>query len=336
MKTFTYYDYIKCIHTLRLNAVLQLAEESAEYKIKQKKNKDRHDKLAKSILKDEKEMAKFINDFLEPNEKVESKNLIKYTNSYITRKYNKKEADLVYELENKEIFFLVEHQSTIDHNMPYRMLNYCIDIMQEWSKSRKIKKETKYPIIVPIIIYTGSEKWKMPKNLKEKQIGDYVYENYKISLEYNLIEISKLSTKFLLEKRSMFGYGMIIEKAKNRQELKENLNTIIENIKEKEHLEKIREIVLYLLEDFLEKTTQEKILEKIEIRIEKEEKNMSTLCERLVEELKQDVERERREGREEVAKKLIKHKVEDSIIMDSAQISKKKLGKLKQQVLINQ
>jgi len=338
LKAFTYYDYIRCIHTLRLNAVLQLAEGSTEYKIEQKKNKDRHDKLAKSILKDEKEMAKFINEFLEPNEKVESKNLIKYTNSYVTKKYNKKEADLVYKLKNKEVFFLVEHQSTIDNNMPYRMLNYCIEIIQEWSRTRKIKKETQYPIVVPIIIYTGNERWRIPKNFKEKQIGDYVYENYKISLEYNLIEINKLSTKFLLEKRSMFGYGMIIEKSRNRKELKENIDNIIENIKEKEYLEKIQGIVLYLLEDFLEKAEQEKLLEKIEIKIEKEEKDMSTLCERLLEELRQDLRKEKREGkqegREETAEKLIKHKVEDSIIMDSAQISKKELEKLKQKILL--
>ena len=301
MKAFTYYDYIKSIHTLRLNAVLQLAEGSAEYKIEQKKNKDRHDKLAKSILKDEKEMAKFINEFLEPNEKVDSKDLIKYTNSYITKRYNKKEADLVYKLKNEEVFFLVEHQSSIDNNMPYRMLNYCIDIIQEWSRTQKIKRETQYPIVVPIIIYTGSEKWKIPKNFKEKQIGDYIYENYKISLEYNLVEINKLSTRFLLEKRSMFGYGMIIEKSKNRAELKENIDIIIKNVKEKENLEKIKEIILYLLEDLLEKATQEKILEKIETKIKKEEKNMSSLCERLLEELRQDVKKER----EEVAKKLI-------------------------------
>ncbi len=33
-----------------------------------------------------KEMRKFINDFLEPNEKIQSQDLIKYTNSYITKK----------------------------------------------------------------------------------------------------------------------------------------------------------------------------------------------------------------------------------------------------------
>ena len=33
MKTFTYKKYIECIHKLRLNAVLRLAEEETEYKL---------------------------------------------------------------------------------------------------------------------------------------------------------------------------------------------------------------------------------------------------------------------------------------------------------------
>ena len=85
MKVFTYKNYIKCIHTLRLNAIFQLAEENANYNINRNKINNRHDKLIKNILKDEKEMRKFINDFLEPNEKIQSQDLIKYTNSYITK-----------------------------------------------------------------------------------------------------------------------------------------------------------------------------------------------------------------------------------------------------------
>ena len=60
LKIFTYNDYIKCIHTLRLNAVLQLAEDSTEYVLEPeeaKEEKYKHDKLAKVILKDKKEMA---------------------------------------------------------------------------------------------------------------------------------------------------------------------------------------------------------------------------------------------------------------------------------------
>lgn len=143
MKVFTYGQYIKCIHTLRLNAVLQLAEESTEYQLKKLEKKYSHDKLVKNILQDKVEVTNFINEFLEPREKVKEEELIRYTNSYITKKYKAKEADLVYKLKSQEVFFLIEHQSTLDNSMPYRILNYCLDIMQEWCKSRKIKRNTR-------------------------------------------------------------------------------------------------------------------------------------------------------------------------------------------------
>ena len=63
MKTFTYKQYIKCIHTLRLNAVLQLAEKSAEYKVNKNSNYLK-DKLINIIFKNKEEIAKFINNFL--------------------------------------------------------------------------------------------------------------------------------------------------------------------------------------------------------------------------------------------------------------------------------
>ena len=43
--------------------------------------------------------------------------------------------------------------------MVYRMLNYCVDIIYDWNISVKIKKGIEYPIIVPIVIYTGVDKW---------------------------------------------------------------------------------------------------------------------------------------------------------------------------------
>lgn len=143
LKVFTYRQYIKTIHTLRLNAVLQLAEGSTEYNLKKPEKRYSHDKLVKNILKDKKEAEIFINQFLEPREEVKAENLIRYTNSYITKKYKSKEADLVYKLKNQEVFFLIEHQSSIDNSMPYRILNYCIDIMQEWSRNRNIKRNTR-------------------------------------------------------------------------------------------------------------------------------------------------------------------------------------------------
>lgn len=323
MKVFSYFEYIKVIHTLRLNAVLELAEESTNYKLEGKKTEKAHDKLIKNILKDNCEMANFINQFLNPNEKVLEEDLIRYTNSFITKKYQGKEADLVYKLKNKEIYFLVEHQSSIDNNMPFRMLNYSICIMQEWNKNRKIKRNTKYPVVVPILIYTGSDKWNIPKNFREKQIGDYIFSNYKIDYEFNIVDINKLCEKELLKSRTMFGYSMLIEKSKNKEELKNNLELIIGRCSKRKQLEELGDIILYLLRGILKEKEQEELLKKIQKKVG--ENSMSSWLDTMIEKNKNY------EGKK-YAKNMIKKKFEDSVILEITEITKKELKELKKEL----
>ena len=260
MKIFTYSQYIKCIHTFRLNAVMQLAEESTEYKLNATEKKCSHDKLIKDILQNKKEATKFINQFLEPREEVRETELVRYTSYYIAKKYNSKEADLIYKLKNQDIFFLIEHQSTIEPNMPYKMLNYCLDIMREWSKNKKTGRNTSYPIVVPILIYTGNQKWKMPKRFKEKPINNYVLERYKMEMEYNFIDINKLPKQMLLEKHTMFSYVMFLKKAQNREELIESLNTIIKSTGSKGNLEQLANTIK-VLDGALEHKIQQDLIE---------------------------------------------------------------------------
>ncbi len=267
LKIFTYGQYIKCIHTFRLNAVMQLAEESAEYNLNESAKKYSQHKLIKNILQDKKEAADFINHFLNPRERVIEEQLVQYNNHYIVKKYKSKETRLIYKLKNQETFFLIEYQSTIDNNMTYRMLNYCLDIMQEWSRTKKAGKSTSYPIIVPIVIYTGKQKWKMPKNFTESEFNSFVFERYKMNMEYNFIDINKLSNQILLEKDSMFSYVMLIEKAENKEKLIENLDVVIQATKNKDNLETLANMISYLLDKDLEDKIQQRLLKSIERKL---------------------------------------------------------------------
>lgn len=330
LKIFTYGQYIKCIHTLRLNAVLQLAEETTEYKLNQAKKKYSHDKVVKYLLKDKKEVEKFINQFLEPKEEVKAEELVRYVNGCITKKYKAKEADLVYQLKNREIFFLIEQQSTIDNHMPYRMLNYCIDIMQEWSRSRKLERNTSYPIIVPIIIYTGKQKWNIPKNFKEKQIGDYVFERYKIDLEYNFIDINKLSKEFLLEKDSIFGYAMLLEKAENKKEVMESLDSIINATEDERKLEEVANRIVYLLDNVWEQNVQQELLEKIERKVDEENMTkMDSLLQRLAIEEKRYIELGKKSEIQRAVKNMLKQRMEEQRILEILEMNKEELEEVK-------
>src|SRR5699024_9215905 len=105
---------------------LQINDETEKYSVlnnhKNKTSDKKHDKIFKDIFTNPKEMAKFINDFTNYN--VNQKELEKYNVNYITKDFKYKQADIVYKIQGKEIFYLIEHQTKVDYTMSYRMLNY--------------------------------------------------------------------------------------------------------------------------------------------------------------------------------------------------------------------
>ena len=265
MKTFTYSQYIKCIHTYRLNAVMQLAEGMTEYKLQNKKEKFLHGQLLKSILQNKKEVAGFINEFVEPREKIRQEDLVHCTiSSYITKRYRGKEADFVYKLKNKNIFFLLEFQNEMDSKIDYRMLNYCLDIMREWTKNRKEKRVESYPVIVPILIYTGKQKSRSLKEEKENYGKEGIFEGNNPNFEYNFVDMNKFSKQILLEKGSMLSYVMFLEKSEGMEELPRNLESIIETTKNKRELLELFSIIQGISNHTLSEKIKKELLRKIE------------------------------------------------------------------------
>lgn len=343
MEVFTYKDYIKCIHTLRLNAVFGLAEESAEYNLgtgKQRRKVDNiHNKIIEKILKNKSEVAGIINDFIEAKEKIEGEDLIKYTNNYITKKYKSREADIVYKLKDKDIYFLIAHQSVIDNKLTFRMLNFCVDIIYDWNSSVKIKKGIKYPIVVPIVIYTGTDKWNISNNFSEMQVSDYVFKNYKIDFKYNVIEINKLSSKSLIQKNTLFSYAMALAKTINYEEFKEVLNRIL--LVSKDEMKKdIYNISAFIFENLIKDAYNQEFQEEIDFKIkEGGTNNMPSLYDRQLQGFRKDVKNlvnsSKNEAIKEVVKNLISNNSSDEFIIEMTNITKSELEKLKKEFLVN-
>ena len=66
-------------------------------------------------------------------------------------------SDIIYKIKNKKIFFLIEQQSTIDYSMPYRLVEYCVLIMQSAINKKQMKKKNyKFPQVYPIILLLWS------------------------------------------------------------------------------------------------------------------------------------------------------------------------------------
>ncbi len=67
------------------------------------------------------------------------------------------------------IYILIEHQSTVDKTMGFRLLSYMVQIWEsqrrEWETEKLPENERRLQPILPILFYTGDRPWTVPVSL---------------------------------------------------------------------------------------------------------------------------------------------------------------------------
>ena len=383
MKTFTYQEYLKItgikdkiiikahnelkliVNEIRVKennnlGMLCLREDKEEYNIGQvdienteknivvkKQINHPHDKIFRTVLEDKKQVIKLINEVLKLSRKLTESEIEIYNSSYISERFENKESDIVYKMKEKNIFFLIEHQSKIDYEMPMRVLNYEIEIMRQALGNRKIAKNSKIPMIIPIVIYTGRRKWNVALKIEEYQ---EILQDYKIKAlgEYNLIDINDYSIEELEKNETFLAKLMIIEKSESKEELIKNLTKIVEGEKVTENARLLYRIINYVLREKLGNEMTKELLKKLKggnenmglavmEMLEEEERELKKRIRKSCREAEQrGIEQGKSEGisigKVEVAKEMLKNNIEDAIIIKVTQIEDNQLDKIKEEI----
>ena len=293
------------------------------------------------VLDQKEEAVKFINKTLKLNIKKEE--IEKYNSSFINKLFQNKEADIVYKIKDKNIFFLIEHQSKIDYSMPFRLLEYEVAIIRSAIDKSKIKnKSYKIPLVMPIVLYTGKQKWNANKYLEKSQEKIQCL-NIKIG-NYSLVDINNYTEKELLEDNTFISKMMLIEKSKNTEEIAETLEKIISKT-QKEDKELLKRIIEIILE---EKIGIQKSTELIR-KLESESDSMLAIVDMIRKENQMYIDMGRKEGKKEgkregkkvgriegkkdtlreIAIKMLKKNLTEKEITEITGISKKELNNLK-------
>ena len=270
--------------------------------------------------------------------KLKAEEIEKYTSSFVNKIFQNREADIVYKYKNKNIFFLIEHQTKIDYTMPYRILEYEIEIMKSAIDIKKVKnKEYKLPLVIPIVLYTGKKKWDAKRYLEESQEK---LDGVKIKAgNYNLVDINDFTKEELLQEKTLISKMMLLEKSESTEESIEMLEKIIPNTKEED--KKLLKRVISIL--FGEKIGEEKTKELIE-KIDGGEGKMLALVDMIRNENKMYINMGRKEGRKEareegkiklkqqcleIAKNLLKINMSISQISEVTKLPEEEIEKIK-------
>ena len=236
----------------------------------------KHDKIFKEIFQDKEELRQFLSRYI--GVEVESSNLEQCNTNFITPKYEYKNADKVYKEKNKEVYYLIEQQTKVDYDMPYRMLKYDVEIMDSARRGKETnRKDYENPLVVLIVLYTGSKKWTAKRRLTDTQTKKQV-KGSKTEIEYILIDINEYSIEELLKEGTKVSIALILEKSKKSEQVMDNVQKLLDNKKQLEYLEKLAK---YMYKD-LDNEEINRIIERIvKANSEEGEEKMSTLRERL-------------------------------------------------------
>ena len=285
-----------------------------------------HDKIFRTVLDRKSDAIVLINKAL--NTQLELQDIEKYNSSFINKVFQNREADIVYKIKDRSIFILIEHQTKVDYLMPYRILEYEVAIMQSAIDLDKIKnKESKIPLVISIVLYTGNKKWNAKKYFEENQEKIEEIENGLGN--YNLIDINELTEKELLEDNSFISKMMLIEKSKNTENIVEILEKIVKITKE-EDKDTLRRIISIILEEKIGITKAKELIEKME----GDEGNMLAVVDMIRRENQMYIEIGKKEGELKEKIKIVTNMLKEKFNIETIQkitgINKEEIEKISQ------
>ena len=342
---FTFKDFLKyqaIFHPedkIEFDNMLMVCEESETYTYNKVNNE--HDKVFRTILSDKKEAVIFINKTL--NLELKENEIEKYKENYITENLINKETDIVYKIKNKNVFILIEHQTKIDYSMPYRIMEYQFKITKSAVDIKKLKlKEYKIPIVIPIVLYTGTRKWNVKEYIKEAQESYKQYNGEELG-RYKLVDVNNFTEEELLKEKTFLSKAMLIERKKDDENIIEYLErTVNILLHDNVYTQEQRNFLIVILDLILRRKINNdemtnKLIEKLK---NKEEKELLAILDAIDEEnkriLQQGIQKGKREGiREGIrktkinnAQKMKKANLDIKLIMEITGLSKKEIENL--------
>lgn len=298
----------------------------------------KHDKSFKDILINREEMSKFLEQFIGIN--INQENLEEQKNNFINNKFQKRESDIIYKIKEKEIYILIEHQSTVDKKMPIRILEYCMEIMLFLLQNQKEKYNGNNALVIPIVIYTGKNKWNIATNFSDTQKVDDDYKNNRINLRYYLIDINKFSKKELVSRNTKLSSMMLIEKCKTREEIIDSIIKLRSMTQDEDRIIWLEKIVKFVLADILgekkdgllkiierrEKNEMDEWIEMVKKNDERRRKKFEERC------MKKGMEKGMKEAMSQIIKNMLKLNQDEELIMKCTEAKKEEIEEIKKEL----
>ncbi len=268
-----------------------------------------HDRIFKTLMSDPALAVDFLKHYLPENvlSSINFNTLVLCPETHINEQLELLSTDILFQVnianQTSFIYILFEHQSNVNFLMPFRILQYIIEI---WSKHINNSKKNTLPLIIPIVFYHGKKPYDGPTNIRDLIDGPTELIDSFLFSTFHLIDTNKIpDEKF--KQQHLAGFMCFIMKkiyARDFMNSKGIIYDMLTNIIKKEGADALVSVVTLL--NYLvrygnidePKMFITEVGEVLSISKEVEEKFMGTVADYLRNEGRQ-------EGREEVRKEIL-------------------------------
>jgi predicted transposase/invertase (TIGR01784 family) len=195
-------------------------------------NKD-HDAQYKELFSNPTLVSELLRSFVDEEfvKHLDFSTLKKLNAHFVTGKFRKREADLIYQINFKGnpvyIYLLLEFQSTVDKFMSLRLLEY---IVQFYKDLLKVEKRDLLPPVFPVVLYSGDNKWTAPIQFQKLIIPTSVPKKYLPDFRYYKIAVNEIPTERLCRIKNAVSAIFYVENS-NPEDLAKNIQRLVELIK---------------------------------------------------------------------------------------------------------
>ena len=182
--------------------------------------------------------------------------------SFIPDNLREQESDLVYSVpfrsesktEELLIYILIEHQSTVDITMGFRVLFYMAQIWdfqrREWESNNVPKSQWRLRPIIPIVFYTGEQRWQTPLTLSAMMDLPDVLSEFIPKFGTLFLNVKDTDTIELTRSDHPFGWLLTVlqKEHADREEIRAALMEAVAHIDtlDEEKMQQWRRAIFYL------------------------------------------------------------------------------------------
>lgn len=181
--------------------------------------------------------AQFIRDYLNVDilKDVQPEDIEDISERFLSMWQENRDSDCVKKIHlngaaGPEALFLIamiEHQSSVDYDMPFRILRYITYILTDYAAEAEerqphitARKDFRYPPVLPVIFYDGPGNWTATADFRDKVYLNDILGEYIPSFKYIVVPLSSYSAEDLIGKNNELSLLLLIDKLRSSSDFK--------------------------------------------------------------------------------------------------------------------